>query len=670
MMAEIIEEVFRDEDTVRKEERMTVGGLCEMMGVAVPDAFDLERDCIILGVSGSVKTTMPGYVYFANGTSENYRKNVMGAFSRGALCVVTKFPIVDDEGKNLPCIVCSDPLEEIVKISSRTKARVKAKTIAVTGSIGKTSTKEMIRLVTSEAFRTVYSRSNQNGFGQVVRYAQTLPDDVEVYIQETGISKPGSLSRAARILAPDAFVITNIGLNHVGYFGGLQEGILEEKLQLDVHASDDAVGFLNWDDPLLKGASYKHKIITYSVDTDDADYCAKDVLEKNGAVDFDVFERASLRKTHVSLQVVGKHNVGNALCAFAIGRWLGLDEETIAAALRNFKPSGVRQNLVYLGGQHVYLDCYNASEGAIASVAETMKKIDVAPGGKRVLVLGDIDDKLGARTEEVHRRVGKTLAQCGGIDLLICFGKHMLWAAEESGKLGLKVLATEERGQMEQWILENVNKEDLIAFKGGQQMLLTKTIDNLFGTPFFLLDGDMVSKLSSSLVDEGYRLRILEDYGVEVRGLESDFDPLSIVVPGRFDVGDVRLIGKSAFSGSELVKVTISEPIRAISQTAFFRSSLLEEVVLPQGLEYVGASAFNSCSSLRRIVIPESVKTIEYRAFAYCRTLREVVMPSGDVSLGEEAFLGSPHAKLLCMEGSEALRQCESMYPKQTAVIR
>lgn len=148
-----------------------------------------------------------------------------------------------------------NPSEALIEVMSASGEGGSVKAIALTGSIGKASTKEMLHLVTAVKYKTVYSKNNQNGFGRVVRWKQSLPKNTEVFIQETGMSKPGSIDRAARVLRPDAFVVTNIGLNHVGSFGGKQENILAEKLNLDKHAKDGAVGFVNWDDPLLRAAA-------------------------------------------------------------------------------------------------------------------------------------------------------------------------------------------------------------------------------------------------------------------------------------------------------------------------------------------------------------------------------------------------------------------------------
>ena len=139
------------------------------------------------------------------------------------------------------------------------------------------------------------------------------------------------------------------------------------------------------------------------------------------------------------MRVPGLHNVLNAVCAFAVGRELGIDAQRIAEALGEYRSSGVRQRFIELNGQQFYLDCYNASEAAFYSVARTASAIDIPSDGKRVLVAADIDDKLGDLTEEIHRRVGAKLAQ-SDFDVFYCYGAHAAWIGEEVKRANLSLI--------------------------------------------------------------------------------------------------------------------------------------------------------------------------------------------------------------------------------------
>lgn len=641
----------------------TFGQVCKALDAQPPAGLEGTLDQKVSLLSPSSKLCVPGSVYMVNEGYATSKANVTRAFRNGAFCAVGPFPLVDENDQPVPCIIHPDAEGVLARLCHGVIESAGVKTVCITGSVGKTSVKTMMDLVSKTKFKTVTSRSNQNGFGQAARYAQNLTMEDQVYIQETGMSRPGRLGQAIELIRPDVFVITNIGLNHVGKFGGKQENILHEKLVLDRLAAPGAVGFVNWDDPLLKTASYQHKVVGCAVDDQSADYHAEDVVERNAVLSFTVVEAATGQRTPVKLNVVGRHNVFNALVAFAFGVHLGIERAQIAQALLGFRTEGVRQNYTEAKGQRLYLDCYNASEGAINSVLSTIGTIDVPEGSKRVLVLGDIDDKLGERTEEIHRRVGRTVAQKATSDLTLFFGAHMLWAAEEAQAAGAQVLATEDRTQLEQWIREDVGSGDLVAFKGGQQMELSRTVDAIFDTPYFLLDGDVIIKLApvNDRVGAGEYRRV-EGYGLDLYRVDRGVKEFAAA--SSLEGMELRAVSRAAaFERQDLEKVVLPAPLRSIGQNAFFRCTELRNVELPGSLRFIGRSAFNTCRHLETLVVPEGVHTIDERAFAHCKRLRSVKLPASLLTIGPEAFLGVEKAVFTVPAGSFAARHLEKHYP-------
>ncbi|MDO4501617.1 MAG: Mur ligase family protein [Coriobacteriia bacterium] len=646
----------------------TFGQVCKALDAQPPAGLEDKLDQKVSLLSPASKLCVPGSVYMVNEGYATSKVNVTRAFRNGALCAVAPFQLVDENDAPVPCIIHPDAEGVMAKLCHGVIESTDVKTVCITGSVGKTSVKTMMDLVSRSKFQTVTSRSNQNGFGQAARYAQNLTMEDKVYIQETGMSRPGRLGQAIDIIHPNVFVITNIGLNHVGKFGGKQENILHEKLVLDRLAADDGVGFVNWDDPLLKTATYQHKVYGCAVDDATADYHAENVVERNACLHFDVVETATGQRTPVKLNVVGRHNVFNAVVAFAFGLYLGVDRATIAKALLGFRTEGVRQNYTEAKGQRLYLDCYNASEGAINSVLDTIGTIDVPEGAKRVLVLGDIDDKLGDRTEEIHRRVGRTVAAKATSDLTLFFGNHMLWAAEDAKAGGAEVLATEDRGQLEEWIREHVGPGDLVAFKGGQQMELSRTVDAIFDTPYFLLDGDVIIKLApvNTHVGNG-EYRKVTGYGLDLYRVKKgvkEFTAESVV-----DGMELRAMSRgAALERQDLEKVTLPAPLRSIGQNAFYRCTSLRSVELPGTLRFIGRSAFNTCRRLETVVIPEGVHTLDERSFAFCKRLRSVELPASLKTIGPEAFLGTEGVTFTAPAGSFAAEHIKANYPEAKLV--
>ena len=658
---------------------VTIRGVCDELGLAVPSELDKVADDSLPGIASSSMTTRPGYLYFVRGTSDKVRSDAVRAWEqKGACAFVTPRPLADSRGNALPCIICKRPTAGILTHMSALRDRTQAKVVALTGSVGKTSTKEMVRLVLQQGFETQCSRGNRNGFSQVLASLQGVLPDTQVLVQEVGMGKPGSVERAAKVLRPDYFIVTNIGLNHVEYYGGKQEGILAEKLNLDKQAAPGAVGFVNWDDPMLRGAEYRHRVVTFAVERDDADFCARDVREQNGRVLFDVVERATGETVPVVLNILGRHNVYNALAAFALGREMGMGVDAVCAGIARFHATGVRQNLTWIAGHHVYLDCYNASEVAISSAAETLESVEVPAGAKRIYVVGDIDDKLGDVTEEVHRRVGRALAARQGIALVVFFGEHMRWAAEEAEAAGKPVLWTADRAELERLVRANLCEGDLIGFKGGQQMQLPLTVDNLFGTDYYLLDGDMTAKVADPIKEvDGIRYRTLHGYGTEIRR----FRGLRFTRAGKGLIGramrskltgfelrplaelggePVRVVLREAFLGSKLTAIRLPDTVRCIGDRAFAGCRKLERLVLPASLRVIGAEAFSGCTSIQELVLPEGVNTVREEAFAGCSALERVELPATLKTIDPTAFEGCPMLRVLCPHDSYASAFCQT----------
>ena len=647
----------------------TLKSMCDVMGLTLPASLKSKANVQISAAIGSHKIAIPNCVYVTTSAITAYEpENVQRAFERGAICGIARRQLVGTKGQEYPTIISPHPVTDLIALSNDCLDLVPCKRVAVTGSVGKTSLKTMFGLVSEAKYKTCISKSNMNGFAQVARIAQVMEPDVEVYIQETGVSRPKRLERSVKVVRPHAFAITNIGLNHVGYFDNKQENILHEKLSLDRYAVDGAVGFINFDDPLLRNAEYIHEVRGCSVDNPEADYYAQDITERNGALDFVVVEKATGTKTKVHLNVIGRHNVFNAVAAFAFGLWLGVDREAMAKALLQFRPEGVRQNFTTIKGRRLYLDCYNASEGALNSVVSTLGTIDVPEGGKRVLVFADIDDKLGNLTEEVHRRVGRTIAQAGTADMLLCYGAHAAWSAEEAKACGVETYATEDRAQLEAWIGEKTTDKDVIAFKGGQQMELSLTVDTLFDTPFFLLDGDMVELYAHTVKLPEGDFRVLPNYGVDFHRASKTAKTLTL--PAQVEGFPLRAAGRGCSFERYLESVTIPEPMRALGQNAFSHNTHLKDVVLPASLRYIGVNAFRNCKRLKSIVIPEGVHTIDLGAFQGCESLKEVQLPASLLTINEDAFEGVEHAVFTCPSGSYAHKFMKENYPSANVVAK
>ena len=294
------------------------------------------------------------------------------------------------------------------------------KTVAVTGSVGKTTTKEMISAVLGEKFRLHKTDGNHNStIGMPMSLLAMEPSD-ELMVAEMGMGGFGEISFMSRIACPDIACITNIGSSHLEALGS-RENIALAKLEIAEGLSKDGVLILNGDEPLLASVPAGIKTIYVSVDNPEGDYRAVNIRHlENGPV-FDLARGGEIM-SDIQLPCVGKPYVWAALFAVAVGERLGMDAESIKRGLMNFKRADMRQNIECFKGITVIEDCYNAAPESMRAAADVMKLLSDSHGGARtVALLGDMRE-LGENSREYHKEVGRYFASLG-LSRLFCVGE-------------------------------------------------------------------------------------------------------------------------------------------------------------------------------------------------------------------------------------------------------
>lgn len=535
-----------------------------------------------------------------------------------------------------------------IDIASFRRKQINAKIIAVTGSVGKSSTKEMIAQAIGSDRKIYKIDSNENTPTQVANHIFRVHEDVEVYIQETSGSAVSALEKSARELRPDVFVITNVGNSHIANFGGMQELLLYEKIACDRHCKSTSVGVINWDDKLLKKTRFKHRIISFAINDASADYYADNIVQSEGEITFDIVEKQS-RRIPAKLCVSGEHNVYNALAAFAIGRHFDIDENILIDSIAGFKTRGVRQNLVWLDGKHVYLDFYNSAPHSIKSALSTLDTISVPAGNKKIAVLGDVAE-LGKQHEEIHREIGKMVAQMNVVDEVIFFGPDMRFAMEEASALGINCRHSESVDEIVKWLKEDTKDNDLLCFKASHCMSMHRFVDKLYGTSYYA--EDYATSACSQAEIDGCEFKLIDDYGcalISFRDAKGDF-----VIPSEVEGYKMRCVCTRAFMNTDLKSVALPEGTQGISKGAFRNCKRLKEIYLPASLEYIGINAFRGCEHLKRVTIPCGVHTIDEFSFANCDKLRRLYIPSNVKTIDENALGDLTKVKVYCQKGSAA----------------
>ncbi len=310
-------------------------------------------------------------------------------------------------------IVVSDTVEALGKIAEEYIKMLPAKRICVTGSVGKTTTKEMCAAVLGKSFKTHKTEGNYNNNIGLPLTVFGMDKSHEAAVIEIGTNHFGEILPLAKIARPHIAIITVIGESHLEAFG-TKEGVLREKTAIFGGLSPDGVAILNGDDPLLWGIrdSLKHKAVWYGIENCECDVFGEIVENTAFSASFKV--RGS--DTLFTLSSGGEHNVRNALSAIAAGRALGMHDAEIREGLSSFVNTGMRQKVYELSGATVIEDCYNANPESMKAAFSLLSKKTC--GGRKICVLGDMLE-LGENAPLLHRRTG-----------------------EEAGKYADKILAT------------------------------------------------------------------------------------------------------------------------------------------------------------------------------------------------------------------------------------
>ncbi len=353
----------------------------------------------------------------------------------------------------------------------RATETTKAKVLAVTGSVGKTTAKNMAYLVMSSYFDTYKSKGNRNSLTGLPMEVLNMPEHCTHAVLEAGMSLPGELEQISSLILPEAAIITTVGHSHIEAFGS-REAICEEKLA--ILSSMQKKNLVAMAEPLL--LAHKAELpdaVFCSVTDKSADAYAENIKTENGKTRFTVCFGGT--RTECLLPALGEHNVANALLCVVAGIRLGVPEERAAGALEAFVSEGMRQNIHVTNGINVIADCYNASpesmKAALGVLAES--------AGTRYAVLGDMLE-LGSHSEKLHRMVGDAAAD--KTDVLFCVGseaKYIAKAALEGGfdeeKLFLYESADYEKAA--EHLLSLVKQGDTVLFKASNRTCVRKILE-------------------------------------------------------------------------------------------------------------------------------------------------------------------------------------------------
>lgn len=388
----------------------------------------------------------------------------------GAAALLVDHPVDAD----VPQLVVTDTGKAMLQLAGWYRRRFQLPVVGLTGSVGKTTTKEFIALVLGAKYNTLKTQGNLNNEIGVPQMLFRLEDSHTAAVIEMGMNHFGEISRLTRAVAPTVGLITNIGVSHIENLGS-RAGILQAKLEILEGMAPDAPLIVNMDNDMLRTVKLGDRpLLTFAIDDQSADFTATDIAEQGSTTTFTVHHSTFTQP--VTIPTVGIHNVYNALAAMAVGYVTGVDPAAAASALANYVPAGMRQNLVQVGGVQVIEDCYNASPDSMRAALQTLGKL---PVHRRYAVLGAMLE-LGDYAKEAHTQVGKMAAE-NGIDGVLAYGAdaaYIVEAAKQAGLENARLFDTKEA--LAQSLAQQVQPGDGVLFKGSRGMHLEDVMHTVY----------------------------------------------------------------------------------------------------------------------------------------------------------------------------------------------
>ncbi|MCL2512799.1 MAG: UDP-N-acetylmuramoyl-tripeptide--D-alanyl-D-alanine ligase [Oscillospiraceae bacterium] len=440
-----------------KEIAKAVGGI-EPADIIISEIFTDSRKKAVNGLFFAIKGDRFDGHDFINEAGKN-----------GAAAVVCHKEIKT----NLPVIMVADTKKAYLQLGGYYRGLFDIPFVALTGSAGKTTTKDMVHAVLSAKYRTLKTEGNLNNEIGVPATLFRVDEKTEAAVIEMGMNHAGEISPLSKAVKPDAAVITNIGAAHIENLKS-REGILKAKLEILDGMDNSSPVILNGDDKYLKNAPVgRRKAVFYALENNKADIKASAITQSDSEIRFSV--ETDGEKKEVALPAVGVHNVYNALAAIAAGKLLGVGLKDAAEALKNYAPPAMRQNIEKINGITIINDCYNSNPDSVKAALNALSAI---PGNRKIAVLGDMLE-LGEYSAEAHEQSGAYAAETGA-KAIFTFGKCSEKTAEAAKNHGITdVFDFIDIDEITAALTGYIKEGDAVLFKASRGMKIERVIDNL-----------------------------------------------------------------------------------------------------------------------------------------------------------------------------------------------
>ncbi len=443
-------------------QRITLKQAAQWCGGSVAPEFEAVT---FSGANFDTRRLAAGELFVAIVGERDGHDFVPAAMEKGAAAVLASRPLA----QTIPAIYVEDTVTALQAVAREWRESLSFRSVGITGSVGKTTTKEMTAAVLETTYRTCYTAENfNNGLGLPVTVLG-IPEDCQAAVLEMGMNHFGEISLLTAIAQPELAVITNVGTMHIENLGS-REGILRAKLEILEGLRPGGTAVFNGDNDLLAAVADRYHAVTFGMEEHNTVRAVK-VEEFEDEIHFSAL--AFGQELPVILPVAGKHNVYNALAAITVGLLSGVSPENIQKALAGFHNTGMRQNRKELGSWHILEDCYNAGPESMGAALEVLAQA----GGRRIAVLGGMLE-LGDFAPGLHYEVGRKAAAVA--DLLFAYGEQA-----QQYVLGAKAAGLEQAWYFDthealaQSLKEKALPGDTILVKGSRGMRMERVLQLL-----------------------------------------------------------------------------------------------------------------------------------------------------------------------------------------------
>ena len=412
------------------------------------DTRSLEKGDVYVAIKGE---TFDGNAFYKE------------AIKKGAsVCIIDNEKVLDGDYGSAAILLVDDSIKAIQELAKYKRSLYDIPVIAVTGSVGKTSVKDMVNHVVSSKYKTLCTKGNMNNHIGVPLTILGL-EDHEALIVEMGMNHAGEIHVLSNIAKPTMAIITNIGTAHIGNLGS-RENILKAKMEI-TDGMNNGTLFINNDNDMLRTVKY-NSLITIGINNK-SDYNAHDIHDKVFSANFYINDK------YVSIPVGSMAFVYNSLFAYAVGKKLGIDDEAIVKALESFKLTPHRLELIEHKDYTIIDDTYNASLDSVNNALSMLSKLKT----RKVFIFGDILE-LDNYAKDIHTEIGKSVID-NKIDVLITVGENAYYTYSVAYDNGIESYHYDNNDEMLKEIDKIIDIGDTILVKGSHGMNLTYVVEHL-----------------------------------------------------------------------------------------------------------------------------------------------------------------------------------------------